>query len=114
MNVRPPWLSADDWRGGHAGSSSAPERDPYVCAGQPGREKAGDKGVTRAGGVDHLDLRRLAAKASRAFGEKSRDTGVARAADVDRLGPGRLDTPAAPAFYRFCAGRAALDDDDRI
>src|ERR1700727_4114928 len=98
MNLRPPWLPADDCRSGSALRRSAPERDQNVRASQPRSEKAGDEGVTRAGGVDHLDLRRLDTKASRAFGEKCGNTGVTHAADVDRLGLGRLDTPAAPAL----------------
>ena len=47
-------------------------------------------------------------------GKKSGDEGVARAGGVDRLDLRRVDTPAARAFRGLGAGRAALDDDQRV
>ena len=53
------WPPADARRGDRAGGGGALERGLICQSLKPRRQKSGDEGVARAGGVDRLDLRRV-------------------------------------------------------
>ena len=115
MNLRPPWLSADDRRR----RRPPPRRVPSAIRTSAPVSRAARKPAAKASPAPVVSTtsrfgRLLTGKRRSLWARRAATPGSRTPLMSIGLFPACFDSPAAPAFQRFCAGRAALDHDDRI